>query len=458
MPQEVFTPDPGVVGILRKQAFAGQTALHWSRFLVPLEHQGGYYLYHNLTKQCFRTDEALYTAASAGESLNLADPERKLLTECWFLLPEGKDEVALYEGVLRLLRMRTARRRLSSYTILPTTACNARCFYCVENGTRIVTMSQETTEQTIDFILRTRDPAHKTHLTWFGGEPLVAPQVIDRVCAALTEAGVDFESSMVTNGILIDETTLAKMTGLWRVNRLQITLDGQEEDYNSRKAFLKSYPSAYRVLLENLRRLSDTPIRVALRCNVDEDIVGGLRQMIDDLALTIPRKGHFGLYFEILFSQKEREGHAALFRQCMEARLYAREKGFPYFPRSSPHRLRVSVCMAENPFGSTLISPEGLLYNCHLFLPGTETGNVRDGITQVDTLQTYAMPEPVAERCRDCCFLPNCTSFTRCPITKGQCRQVREAELLCDLRCELERESGTNETDFGNDGDLDPIC
>ena len=438
MLQEIFRPDPTVAGVLRKQSGTENTALRRSVFLFPYRHGEGYYLYHSLTRQCFRVDPALYEAVLSGAAVPEAE-ELRVLAENWFLVPEEKDETALYEGLQRLLRLRGVRRRYDSYTILPTTACNARCFYCVENGVHFVTMSPETTEQTIAFILRTRDPERQTHLIWFGGEPLVAPQVIDRVSAALTEAGVDFASSMVSNGILIDEDVLSRMTGAWRVRSIQITLDGREEDYNSRKNYRHPYPSAYRVLLENLRRLSETKIRVMLRCNIDEDNVDGLEQMIDDLAAALPRKRQFYLYFSVLFSRKNSDSHAALLRRGLEARVYARDQGFPYVPLTSPHRLRTGFCYAENPYGSTLISPEGQLYNCNLFLPGTENGNVREGITRPEYLKTFVMPESVAEKCRDCCFLPNCTSFTRCPLSMRQCREARSLELEYDLRCELER-------------------
>ena len=460
MLQEVFAPDEKVISVLRRQSGLGGGELRWSVFLFPLEHGGERYLYHTLTKQCFRVDAARYEAAAArqtaaGEDL-AAEPELRTLAESWFLVPPGKDETALFEGLQRLLRLRTARTRLSAYTIMTTSACNARCFYCMENGSRIVTMSPETVEQTVDYILRTRDPARRTHLRWFGGEPLVAQRVIDRVSEALTEAGVDFDASMISNGILIDDAVVARMTGPWRLRRIQISLDGAEEDYNSRKNYLRPYPSAYRELLQVLRRLMDTPIQVVLRCNVDRGNAEGLTQMVDDLAETLPRKERFFPYFTVMFAQRDSEEHAELFHRCLEAKVYAREKGFPYVPQAPLHRMRHTICRAENPYGNTMISPDGLLYNCDAFLPGTESGDIWNGVTRPEYLKTFAMPEPVAAKCRDCCFLTSCTSFTRCPEKSRQCRQVRELELLFDLRCELEKQSAGSAPE--GEGEPNPLC
>lgn len=42
-------------------------------------------------------------------------------------------------------------------------------------------------------------------INWFGGEPLLAFDVICEICDKLNEAHVEFWSSMVTNGSLLDE-------------------------------------------------------------------------------------------------------------------------------------------------------------------------------------------------------------------------------------------------------------
>lgn len=320
-----------------------------------------------------------------------------------------------------------------------------------------VTMSPETEKELVRFILRTRDPAQRTRLRWFGGEPLLAAGLIDRVSAALEEAGVDFEAAMISNGILTDEAIVAKMTGPWRLRRIQISLDGAEEEYNRRKNYLHSYPSAYRSILNSLRLLMDTDIRVVLRCNVDGDNVEGLKRMVDDLAEALPRKERIYPYFTLLYSQRDSDRQAELFRRCLEAKVYARDRGFPYIPKAPLHRMRHTNCMAENPYGSVVIDPEGRLFHCDMALPGTEHGNLWDGVTRPEYLKTFAMPEPVAEKCRDCGFLTSCTSFSRCPVQSRQCRRVRQLELLTDLRCELDRMTARGKQ-WDNDGEMDPDC
>jgi radical SAM protein with 4Fe4S-binding SPASM domain len=443
MIRELFPPSLSVESLLPKADPRGEGRFRPSVFLFPLVFEGENCLYHTLTKACLGLEGELFARLRDGERFSAgeiaASPELRSLLDRRFLVPEDLDETRCCNELIRLLRLRTMRRRLSEYTILTTTACNARCFYCVEEGIPVVTMDERTIAQTVDFILRSRDPSRPIWITWFGGEPLAASGVIDRITAALTEAGVDFSSRLVTNGVLIDDAVLANMTGPWRLRYLQLSLDGEEKEYNRRKNYLRPYPSAYRVMKDVLRKASRTGIQIVLRCNVDEGNADGLTTMIDDLAETVEDRTRVLLYFAVLFSRQDSPAHAELFQRCMEARAYAREKGFPGVPIRSPHRLRTMYCGAENPRGSTLIYPDGRLFSCFSFLPEWQTGDVWHGLDRQEPLRSCALPEPVREACRDCVFLPICTSFSRCPHGLQQCRQVRRIELEQDLRWELER-------------------
>ena len=310
--REIFPADAMTARILQKQKLTQTAPLRWSVYVFPLAHRGRFFLYHYLTKQCVETEAALFEsvgrrrlfpAETVGEDAALRE-----LAESWFLVPADKDEAALYESLTRLLRLQKAQRRFSAFTIMTTTACNARCVYCFEQGMETKTLAGETLEQTIRFIEQSRDERKKLHLNWFGGEPLAAPQVIDRVSAALTEKGIPFEASMITNASLMDEAVAEKMRTIWRVRRVQVSLDGAEEDYNRRKNYVRPYPSAYRTVLENLARLADAKIQVVLRCNVDEENIDGVQSLIDDLAALLPEKArrHYYFYFAELFAERER--------------------------------------------------------------------------------------------------------------------------------------------------------
>ncbi len=129
MIQEVFAPDETVMGILRRQSAADPAGLRWSVFLFPFQHKGACYLYHSLTKQCLRVNASLYEAALPGGTLSCGwteeHPKWKTLEEQWFLVPEEKNEAALFEGLQRILRLRTARSKILIRSCLPRPATPA---------------------------------------------------------------------------------------------------------------------------------------------------------------------------------------------------------------------------------------------------------------------------------------------------------------------------------------------
>lgn len=60
-----------------------------------------------------------------------------------FIVPADEDEV---EKVLAIQRMNNYSTRFAGFQILPTTACNARCFYCYEQSYKPVCMKSGVAE------------------------------------------------------------------------------------------------------------------------------------------------------------------------------------------------------------------------------------------------------------------------------------------------------------------------
>lgn len=147
------------------------------------------YVFNNLTKQCI--EGTLPATARVGEGYDE-------LICAQFLVPSDKDECAYYNEISALMRAFNRKKGIKSYTILPTFRCNARCIYCYEEGVTQTTMTPETVEQVIRFIVSTH-AGKKAKITWFGGEPLLGEGIIDRICEGLREAG--FRSSSSKGGV-----------------------------------------------------------------------------------------------------------------------------------------------------------------------------------------------------------------------------------------------------------------
>ena len=111
-----------------------------------------------------------------------------------FVVPEGCDEAKAADQLRGLLiKRQAAKKTFTSCNILPTTFCNAHCFYCYESGIRHAHMSEDTAEQLVRMIADHYD-GRQVALLWFGGEPLLGMDRIDQICARLQELGIHFRS------------------------------------------------------------------------------------------------------------------------------------------------------------------------------------------------------------------------------------------------------------------------
>lgn len=422
----IFDGDSFVKTLTGAKKVKPDCVYRWSVYTIPFTHREKHYLYNNFTKLCYLVGEGEFDespeARFASEDI-AGDKRLEALVEGQFLIPENSDETAAYEGfvtVARTLQMKP--HGYSTFTMLPTTACNARCFYCFEEGMKFVTMSDETVERTLEFIKSTRNPDLPVKLGWFGGEPLVGERIIDRISDGLREADIPFASSMVTNGSLITEKTVEKMLGGWNLKSVQITLDGVEEEYNRRKNYITKYDSAYFHILSRIALLTENGIRVNIRVNVDENNIGGVTDMAKEVLsfLTRPELVTFHLFplFDIHVFTDDLE----IWKKCFEVEEQMEELGCKIALIYSVSKARTSFCMADSPNSSVVIAPDGKLYPCENISSIGCLGDITNGVTNAELKKSLLVPEKAGELCRGCFSLPNCTTFSRCENRSPSCR------------------------------------
>lgn len=424
---------------LKDQKLSQGARYRWLAFVYPYQDGERRLVYNLLTNRLCRMENGDVPFGkdvrfSAGEVRQ--SPELSMLMRDYYLVREDEDDSRLYENLVRLARAVQPKqpKGLSVYTILPTMACNARCFYCFEQGYPVVTMSPETAEATADFILRTKRDGKLT-LNWFGGEPLLRPDIIDGICQRLRADGAEFESMVTTNGSLIDEALIARMKDNWNLVKAQVSLDGEENEYVRRKAYI-NLPQPYPLVMRNIGLLLNAGVRVNLRCNIDRDNLPTVPLFLCDIDRRFPDKSALSLEFVSLYGNNGTDDELTLYKACDELRLEAEKLQLYARKRFSERSLRLHYCIAQEPNRHTVISPEGKLYCCEHCTAGTETGNVRDGFTNQKLLKLYASQGTPPEKCRGCVFLPACTAFTLCDIknTSLRCREIQENSLLIALR------------------------
>jgi uncharacterized protein len=176
-----------------------------------------------------------------------------------------------------------------SLTICPTMGCNFDCPYCFENHTS-GKMSAAVQDDVIGLAERMLEVsgAKKLSILWFGGEPLLAPDVIESLSERLTalaeEKGVDYRADIYTNGYLLDQKT-ADLLDRAKVTSYQITLDGIGALHDKTRHLAGGSPTFERII-ENLRSVKIRG-RVHIRHNMHADNLTEmeeLRKFVSELA------------------------------------------------------------------------------------------------------------------------------------------------------------------------------
>ena len=144
----------------------------------------GYLLYNALTNVFLRMsarEAAILQCAKINPSSIDEFSEREMLLKNKIFVESDEDEVALLK--VENLLDRFASPTLS-LTITPTLACNFKCRYCYENPSHVETMSEEVQDKVVSFV-QSFPSVKELVVTWYGGEPLLALDVVERLTSRL---------------------------------------------------------------------------------------------------------------------------------------------------------------------------------------------------------------------------------------------------------------------------------
>jgi uncharacterized protein len=179
-----------------------------------------------------------------------------------------------------------ANTRLLELILLPTEKCNFRCSYCYEKFD-IGRMKPATVRGIANLISARSEDLDHLQVSWFGGEPLLAQDIIRDVCGhalSLSRGGdFAFTSSMTTNGHLLTLPVAKEMFDLG-VTEYQVTLDGPEE-FHDRVRMQKTKGGTFRTIIDNLEQIkkSSLPVKFNIRIHMSPDNVHLLDGFIDFL-------------------------------------------------------------------------------------------------------------------------------------------------------------------------------
>ena len=420
--QTILPPSGNTMKILGKPKPA-EHGLRWMTYVAAQPVEGGVLVFHTLTRSLLLLTPEEYTAPDAVAELRSS----------WFRVPQEMDDMK-YADRVRFIRrtMQKEPEHITSYTIFTTTDCNARCFYCYEMGRSRIPMSAETAHKAADYIAA-HCGGEKVRIQWFGGEPLFNKAVIDIICNDLAAKGVEYHSTMISNGYLFDDATVKQAVELWKLKRIQITLDGTEDMYNRSKAYIyKDGPSPYQVVLANIERLLDAGISVGIRLNMDNHNAENLMLLADELHERFAGRKRFFVYSHTLFefsgNQSARVRAEEERRQLYEKQTQLRQKLAEYgigqkFGLAKDTRL--NHCMADSG-GSRTILPDGQLGLCEHYTENNLVGHLDSEELDTAMVQSFRERWEQTEDCKTCFYYPECIRLKKCTEYKECFPEMRD--------------------------------
>lgn len=359
------------------------------------------------------------------EDLVAALKQGKMLIDCHI------DEVS--ELLFESEKLR-CHNEISSVTIAPTMACNFICPYCYEKGAKYETMNETVIRNTKSFMTGLKKNTDKLEITWYGGEPLLAFEIIKELSLeAMAIFGEEnYGANIVTNGYLLDGKVSNWIEKL-KINNIQITLDGPPEIHNKRRK-LPNGEDTFFVILENIRQIVYDNIKVhfVIRINTDKENI----KYINNILLYIEQyglKGKVDLYLApvhemgakcnnpVCFSNKEFANEEFEFMKDNLKRGY----NFIDLPEKN-----VGICGAVANY-CFVVNAQGDIFKClsEISKPSCSIGNVATGIAHQNKNLRKWLDYQVNTECLTCSYLPVCMGG--CPAyqlndNKRNCISIKE--------------------------------
>jgi uncharacterized protein len=315
----------------------------------------------------------------------------------------------------------------ASYTIAPTLECNFRCPYCYENGKRYNTMDERVLNETINFINKTSENKSKVSVVWYGGEPLLRLDLIEKITNGIKNIK-NYQAQIVTNGYYLTEERAIKLKEL-NVKYAQVTIDGPPEIHNKRRC-LPNGEDTFFVILKNLQKAADH-LFINIRVNVDKTNMKLADRVLDYLE-EYGLSGKVGLYLAPVDQVNDSCTAPNCYKDeefAVEQTKFARRnlsRGFNFIdlPNFNP-----SICGAVSA-DCYIIDPLGDIYKCwdHIGYAEEKVGSIFDTentVLNANYLKWLGYDPIFYKDCHDCKVLPICMGG--CPY-----KNLKGGKMSCD--------------------------
>ncbi|MCR5722285.1 MAG: radical SAM protein [Lachnospiraceae bacterium] len=411
-----------------------------SRFNYRFNQEGATYLYNSLTG--LESIMKIYDKDLQEEAKNFLEGKESkhsnpvienLLKEKGYLIDGDTDEFKLVESKKEKL---LTDEKLT-LTLIPTSGCNFKCVYCYEEFKPIM-MSERTIDDVVRFTEKFLGGKKVLFVNWFGGEPLLALNVIEALTAKLRtlckEKKVAYFAGVTTNGYLLTMENFKRLAAC-RVIDYQVSIDGLKEDHD-RLRCLKNKGGTYDVIFENLKRISDevtgNRFSISIRCNCLKASKEKREEAENIFYENFGKDERFSITFhavkdwggesvnalrkELLTEQEEID----LLNEALRDKSEKRMKKLTHLNVLDSRSNSCFACKADN----YVIGADGSIYKCTSDFD-KPLGNVSKGDSPTEWFD-ITKETNLREECRECAFYGACMN-TICP------KALKEGKLMCPI-------------------------
>lgn len=403
-----------------------------SNYSFLFEHEGECFIFSSLSKSFLQIDkesfDILVNKQKGKRNLLENDIDKELYNELkkrFMICESHKDEFLIFKSVL--MNVRNSNSSLS-FTIAPTMDCCFSCFYCFEKGNH---SKKYITEKVMDSIIKniqSRKELEHVHISWFGGEPLMAIDKMQEFYHKLMKVWKgEFSSHIITTAHHITRETIDILKEI-KVTSMQITLDGTEKTHNNIKQ-TKGCDNAFRKVISNIDMLVEQypELSINIRVNTTKNNINEYIELHSFFTNKYQGK-KLELYPGIVKdrSKKVKKDEGSIFFDNNDCAMFALDlwnKNKIYTNWLSYEYNFAYECGIRNKH-MMIVDPEGYLYKCWELI-----GNKRHAVGKLDedgnmivtnhielNRSLYGADPLYNKECVECSYLPMCAGG--CPMLR----------------------------------------
>lgn len=394
-----------------------------SKYTKLIKYQNNFYIYNSISNFFAKIDDSLYDYLKNKQNKNELVPKDDFDDEnIWLILTKNLlisenelDDFMLFSSTIK------SRRNISNslmLTITPTMDCNFNCYYCFEtkNKSKIDTKLEENIVNWINNYIESKN-IHYINITWFGGEPLLAPHVIENITKEILKfEKIKLGASIITNGYYLTKENLLLLKEC-KISSIQLSIDGIYESHNS-KRFSKDDKKTFDTILKNIDVFNELDLDIVLniRVSIDKNNIDKFDEVLDFFSSRYPNSKKINITPAFIIESTK--------HNCIESCISNKIEKFNFYKNLSQKMKNnsfvypannVNECAIRNQH-SWVIDSLGDVYKCWETIANLEykVGEIKeDGliITNEKILNRYLYGSDPFEdsKCKNCFSFPICT-------------------------------------------------